>query len=579
MVTCLIVTADGTIWAGTTGGISCSKDKGKSWTYYCGSDWADKQAGLPDAPPTAGKTAAIEIRKDKFIPSEDYITCLAEMPAGHLWIGHREQGCDELNLATMKLEKSGADPSNHTVYTMAMLPVGNHMVVATYGNGIVDGAGGDITKEVATGRDPSGTEHQRHTTTASAVPVTKSMPEQLTALRNIHASPDEYKPFVAPLPDDWVTQGDWLGRYGTYWVALAATVSPHDYIWGASPGRVKYSAKMGLHRRKGDSLRYWVDSLYTDNPRVMELPTTYLQSRVLRDLTTPQVNRRESEWDDHAEAYDRCWSGANVYVTVAVPAGLFRLSTYHLDKDGHNDLLDVSRDYRISIRRHPRGVPLSNISSFSSMPELAHGRITNFCGGVWKRFVVRGPIDLTIEINKNYSRNTIICAVTLDLLDGDPPPYYQTIQDYEKRQTARKESWTAELAAAKTAAPPVSRNMPQEQVADQILKNLDRLKYSNTLSWCAGKDIYYPTLLNWYGKRKSATPSDKAAVRAAAAKLARCYFESGLYKESEGRLHAIGEKTARDIEKSVTWDGVTDAGDGYKVVSSYLDSLRKPGVK
>jgi hypothetical protein len=68
-------------------------------------------------------------------------------------------------------------------------------------------------------------------------------------------------------------------------------------------------------------------------------------------------------------------------------------------------------------------------------------------------------------------------------------------------------------------------------------------------------------------------------VRAAAAKLARCYFESGLYKESEGRLHAIGEKTARDIEKSVTWDGVTDAGDGYKVVSSYLDSLRKPGVK
>jgi ligand-binding sensor domain-containing protein len=214
LITCLMVTADGSVWAGTSAGISCSKDKGKTWNYYCGSDWANKQAGLPGALPTAGKAAAKEIKKDTFIPSEDYVTCLAEMPAGHLWIGHREQGCDELNLATMKLEKSGSDPNNHTVYAMAMLPVGSHMVVATYGNGLLSAVSGAAANEFASepARPQADAKTVKQSPAVSYASLTKSMNEQLAILRNVHASPDEYKPFVAPLPDDWVTEGDWLGR-------------------------------------------------------------------------------------------------------------------------------------------------------------------------------------------------------------------------------------------------------------------------------------------------------------------------------------------------------------------------------
>jgi hypothetical protein len=331
---------------------------------------------------------------------------------------------------------------------------------------------------------------------------------------------------------------------------------------------------MGPHHTDGDTLRYWVEWLYTDQRKVMELPGPYLQSRILRNATTADMNRRESEWDDHAEAYDLCWSGLNIYITVAVPPGLFRLSTYHLDKDGHTQLYNVSRDYRISIRQHPSDVDLSDIGSFQSMPELAHGRITNFCGGVWKRFAVRGPIDLTIEINKNYSTNTIICAVTLDLLDGNPPPYYQTFAQYEKHQAARANQWKTEIARESLHAGATAKEATDKPIADQVLDELDRLKFANTAWWCANKDEYYPSLVRDYSEQTRSAKHTKAEAMATQAALAKCYYDCAIYDKSEMALKDIGITTARQIEKSLMWDGVLGAGEGYKVVSNYLQTHR-----
>ena len=54
--------------------------------------------------------------------------------------------------------------------------------------------------------------------------------------------------------------------------------------------------------------------------------------------------------------------------------------------------------------------------------------------------------------------------------------------------------------------------------------------------------------------------------------LARCYYQLGLYPEWEAKLRELGALTARDIEKSLRWDGVTYslAGKGGEVVNSYL---------
>jgi|GEM_PF-5099659 len=574
MITCMLISANGALWVGTPAGLSCSSDHGKTWTHYCGLDWPDKQGLLPDATPESPKLANKEFDGDTFKLGEDYVTCLAEMPAGHLWIGHRECACDELNMTTLKLELSGTADTNHTVYAIAMLPVGHRVVVATYGNGLMDFSSSGAMVEHAGSIDGENN-NSVNSDNSNIVqnkfkPTPWTMRDRLTTLRSIPASANEYKPFVTPLPDDWITEGDWLGRYGGYWAVLAATVAPSDYVWGAAPHGVQYCAQMGPHHTDGDSLRYWVEWLYSDQRRVMELPGPYLQSRILRNATTADMSRRESEWDDHAEAYDRCWSGLNVYITVAVPPGLFRLSTYHLDKDGHIELNNVSRDYRISIRQHPSDADLSDTSTFQSMPELAHGRITNFCGGVWKRFAVRGPIDLTIEINKNYSTNTIICAVTLDLLDGNPPPYYQTFAQYEKHQEARADQWKAEIAHGGTTA----KETAEKPIAGQILDELDRLKFSNTVWWCANKDEYYPSLVRYYSEQARTAAHNKAEEKAAQAALAKCYYDCAIYDKSEASLKNIGITTARQVEKSLMWDGVSGEGDGYKVVLDYLESRR-----
>jgi hypothetical protein len=106
-----------------------------------------------------------------------------------------------------------------------------------------------------------------------------------------------------------------------------------------------------------------------------------------------------------------------------VPAGLFYLSLYDFNKDGH-EALNRDRDYTISIRQHPAGAALSDIGGFAGEQDLAHGRIVDFWGGVWKRFLVRGPIDLTIELKRNNSLNTVLPTIMLDLVDEEPPPYF-----------------------------------------------------------------------------------------------------------------------------------------------------------
>ncbi len=44
-------------------------------------------------------------------------------------------------------------------------------------------------------------------------------------------------PSVVALPDDWRTQGDWLGRYGRYWACCCAICSPQNYVWGMGKRR------------------------------------------------------------------------------------------------------------------------------------------------------------------------------------------------------------------------------------------------------------------------------------------------------------------------------------------------------
>ena len=56
-------------------------------------------------------------------------------------------------------------------------------------------------------------------------------------------------------------------------------------------------------------------------------------------------------------------------------------------------------------------------------------------------------------------------------------------------------------------------------------------------------------------------------------RTATCYYRLGLYEKWEAGQILLGKTPARQIEKSLRWDGVTYSyeGKGYEIVTRYLE--------
>ncbi|MGC9261859.1 MAG: hypothetical protein ACP5I8_17510, partial [Phycisphaerae bacterium] len=172
--------------------------------------------------------------------------------------------------------------------------------------------------------------------------------------------------------------------------------------------------------------------------RVLELPAVYLDSRVVKGLTSWSVDRRESEIDDHGETYPTTWQGPDVNVTLHIPEGQYVFSLYEFNKDGHTGA-NRDRDYVFSAEALPPRTGAQNIlSRYGSAPFYNHpaqvvGRVVNFWGGVWKRYLVRGPMILLIRVGRNYSLDTILAGAMLDSLNEHPAPYYYGMAAWRSR--------------------------------------------------------------------------------------------------------------------------------------------------
>lgn len=494
---------------------------------------------------------------------EDYVTCLADDGAGHLLIGHRQQAPEMLDLKTGTHQALG--PS---AYVNALLPLSpGTALMGDYGGGLSMQSVKDL-------RGPALTRAAPEAVAALPAPLAPPGLTQLNAMLaevgHVAPDPQELQPHVTALADDWLTQGDWLGRYGRYWACLAALFHPipEDYVWGAGWEPVDYRLTMGPNHDHGDSLRYWLQWRYTDNPRVLEMPTAYAHSRVLRGYTTWKLDRRETEVDDHGESYPPAMDGPNIYATLTVPDGLYYLSLYDYNKDGHTDE-NVNRDYRLSLRAHPGGA-LGNVNGFHQQPELTHGRLRDFWGGVWKRFLVRGPLTLSVEVNRNNSHNVILPAAMLDLVDEDPAPYFQTVDAWNLREVDRTQERRA-LTAPKHLTAPRSRPAATEpEAADRLFSALEETRLTRSAWWATEGRRYYAPLLRWYGiatPKAAPGPPTRLALR-----LATCRYQLGQYAAWEEEQKAAHLVTARDVEKSLRWDGVTTSysGLGNEIVTAHL---------
>ena len=381
------------------------------------------------------------------------------------------------------------------------------------------------------------------------------MKQLLTLVQNRAKTPAQTK--VAQLPDDWTTQGTWLGRYGRYWACLSAMISPYDYIWGAGNG-LEYAAQIGPDAVPDDVLRYWIHWLYTADERSLELPNIYLQSRVAKgyvnwsDDPDKQEYRRQSEWDDHGEAYPLTKDGLGVYVTLKIPPGDYVLSLFNRNKDGH-DGFNRARDYMVSIRPHPHDDDENAVlgyADFDNQPEWASSRWRDFWGSNWKRFAVRGPQELTVKLDRNYSFNTILAGVFLDEINEEPAPYF--------------DPQPADAEAAKWQAAPDSTK-PEDAVAEALWDELQKAKADDVLWWSANGRLFYQALLRFYqpASMRTAAPQTGALWR----RIGTCNYVLCRFPEWEAAQEKRGLKTARAIELGLQWDKKSDySGRGRETV-------------
>jgi hypothetical protein len=230
------------------------------------------------------------------------------------------------------------------------------------------------------------------------------------------------KVYAAYYGEDWKTQGDWLGRMCRHWCVLCGAASPFDHPVYFSDKKYNAQCFIGPNHNSGDTLRRWVHWEQTEDKRALWNPLNGY--------------RRQSEWDDHGEAYYLSKDGPDLWYLLEIKVkGTFRVGMYFVNKDGHAGA-NRFRDYIISIypstyhSTQNLQITSENWHLISQQAELqtrtstplTSARIQNFWGGVYKQFIVKGQNSYFVKIDRNYSYNTILSAVMIDRMTGDKLP-------------------------------------------------------------------------------------------------------------------------------------------------------------
>ena len=555
----ITVAGDDTVYAATDTGLATSTDGGAHWTFLRGRDWKAK----------AGAEAKTDVVEPEELLGEDYVTCLAQDARGLLWIGYRRDGYEARRpLEGLVPFYSPENKTDDFPYVSAILPLDDGSVLLGYYN-----QGAQLSVKIppfaptpaeqkwarVARLAPDALPTVAALPTAAGAPSLAQLQSLLDAVKN--RAPAANTPGVVALPDDWTTQGTWSGRYGRYFAVLSAMIAgPGDYLWGTGAQPVEYAARTGP-QPPGSALRYYVAELSTADPRALEMPPVYLDSRVAlgtverTDDAAQQKYRRQSEWNDFGQDYPMTARGPGIFVTLKIPKGNYVLSLFDRNKDGH-DGLNRARDYLLSVRPHDANAELNDIDGFDNQPELASARLRDFWGSSWKKFAVRGPRELTVEIDRNHSFNTMLSGVFLDEINEEPDPYFDAAT-----ADAGTQQWNATDA------------QPADALAEQLWAELQLAQTDDPIWWAANGRIFYDALLRFYQPALERT--DAAHLNALWRRIGTCYYALNQYAEWETAQRKRGLRTARDIETSLRWDGKSEAN-GRDTVIAYLKGEPAP---
>ena len=541
------VTREGHVYVATCYGLARSLDEGQTFTYFRGFGGAAERPYGGDTPAPAGNTTGTPtapcIGHGKL--AEDFVSTVATDVEGRVYVGYREK-------AGEIFDPAGKDPKEQPraagtldcsePTAMVMAPGGYVLVTQAKGGArLLDSGNANVQPVWATPAElPK----------AAAAPSREELTALLREARSVRAD-DQPGPLAVALEDDWSTQGAFLGRHGKFLAALAAMVSPQDLHWGIGMDQAQYTVWS-----PENGLRYYIHANHTEDAGALELPKPYLDTRVQRKLTTWKVDRREAEWNDLGGGLGRAKDGPHVFIGVHVPAGLYVLSVYLHNKDGHTGENSL-RDYAVSVRA---GKSLADSKDFGGRPELARGRVRLFWYGVYKQFMVRGPADYQVQVDRNHSYLAIVAAAMLDEVEEKSTGYFLTREEQAAHRAA-DEALRKQFAGQKREAPPEPATVAA--AADALLAELDTARAVNPRWWGQERRRCYEALLRYYHTQ----PAPDAQR-----KLATCCYYLNLFDDWEKLLATAGEKPPRAVEKVLRWSGNSDVfpTENYDMVRAYL---------
>lgn len=425
----------GNVWVGTTCGLACRGDS-KKWNYARGEDFRQKNKGVYQA----AKLRTVPSPSREILP-EDFVTVLAPCGDG-VWVGMREKGIClwSAEKGVHQILKLPGKNQGREITSLLVFPDGS-LGASSYGGGFfLAHRGKGYWKKAATAvPEPP--------YSFPACPSPRSH-EQIMAM----FSPGNGQKKLLPAMfdrEDWITQGDWCGRYGNVYAILCAANAPYasciyisDFAYGGKKQMnsfmyvrsIIYAVEsfMGMHRTPDDSLRSWVHWVNAgSNRNVLYCPTDAV--------------RTEAEWDDHGEAYPQSFDGPDVWVKVSVPEGLHQLTLYFYNPNG-KEKPTSRRDYLVEVRQgeldfdHFEGSGIVKKSQYKeleqkiaylcTLPVQARTRVNKFAGsGVYKSFVLQKPGTYWVRVCRNNSFNTILNGVFISKISLPGEISQQSLKD------------------------------------------------------------------------------------------------------------------------------------------------------
>ncbi len=535
----MVTSSADVVYVATASGLACSVDQGKSWRYQHGRTWlqqlADRPEGLPDDFPDYS-----------FELAGDQIRCLSVDRDNHIYAAFVLGGVERLICQ-----------ADGTVVKSPEFPLHGDQVFAFCTDMTrFPVAGGFDQGAVLRGKAIMLEPHQPPANTAG-LPAEARPPTEAEIIALMPPDTTETAAPIITMDDDWRTRGAWVGRYGRDWAALPGIPLANGYShyhWGAGAqitGESRYvgprTGKYLAEKYGYDGPFYYTAALYDADPRFLEYPPVYFDSLLEQHLTTPDKDRFMGEINDGN--HPKFWS-PKLFEDVSIPAGGFVLSMYFCNNDGRQGG-NAGRDYKVELRSGrgtaTEGTPNSDLRFKAAVvpgPPVAQARVNRFDNGVWKRFYVKGPADVSVSVDKLSRAGIKWSAIMLDQPDDMPAPYF---------------GWQFNQPALST-----------DTTAGKLARALREGAKKNPGWWALNQTRVAVQLARW------CEVQPKEGQNLVIASIAD--YQARLFDAYESAQTGLDLRTARDIEKSLKYDPKSPDSSGQEArdLAAYIESVRKP---